>query len=121
MTKMIKVVGGGGGAVNLWSTFQNASGFTYKNHNIPALKYGREMEGHAAEKFKEVLSGKEHENLNVKQCGLLLDKTYPFIGASPDRIVKCDCHKNSCLEVKCLYPICHKSSTDSDVSLPYLS
>ena len=60
MTKMKKVVSGGEGVVNLWSTFQNASGFTYKNRNIPAFKYGREMEGHAAEKFKEVLSGKEH-------------------------------------------------------------
>ena len=60
MTKMKKVVSGGEGVVNLWSSFQKVSGFTYKNRNIPALKYGREMEGHAAEKFKEVLSGKEH-------------------------------------------------------------
>ena len=74
MTKMKKVVSGGEGVVNLWSTFQNASGFTYKNCNIPAFKYGREMEGHAAEKFKEVLSGKEYKNLSVKQCRLFLDK-----------------------------------------------
>ena len=45
------------------------------------------MEGHAAENFEEVLSGKEHKNLSVKQYGLFLDKTYPFIGESPDRIL----------------------------------
>ena len=58
-----------------------------KNCNIPAVKCGRETEGHTAEKCKEVLSGKEHENLSVKQCGLFLNKNYPFIGASPDRIM----------------------------------
>ena len=98
MTKMKKVVGGGG-VVNLWSSFQKVLGSTYKNPNIPVLKYGREMEGHAAEKFKEVLSGKEHKNLSLKECGLFLDKTYPFIGVNTDRIVKCDCHKDSCLEM----------------------
>ena len=96
---MTKIVVIGGGVVNLWSSFQ-VSRFTYKNLNISALNYERELEGHAAEKFKEVLSGKDHE--------------------SPDRIVNCDCHKNSILEIKCPYSICHKSPTDSDVSLSYL-
>ena len=98
MTKMKKVVGGGG-VVNLWSSFQKVLGSTYKNSNIPVLKYGREMEGHPAENFKEVLAGKEHKSLSLKECGLFLDKTYPFIGVNPDRIVKCDCYKDSCLEM----------------------
>ena len=90
MAKMKRVVSGGGSVVNLWSSFQKVSGFTYKNRknrNIPAVKCGRETEGHTAEKFKEVLSGKENENLSVKQCGLFLNKNYPFIGASSDRIM----------------------------------
>ena len=74
ITKMKKVVGGGGGVIDLWSSFQKVSRFTCKNPNIPAFKYGREMEEHSAAKFK-VLSGKEHANLNVKRCGLFLDKT----------------------------------------------
>ena len=93
MTKKKKVGSGGGSVVNSWSLFQRVLGFTYKNPNIPALKYGREMERHAAEKYKEVPSGKEHKNLSLKQCGLFFDKTYPVIGASPDSIVKCDYHK----------------------------
>ena len=94
MTKMKKIVSGERGVINLWSSFQKASGITYKNPKIPALKYKQEMKGHAAEKFKYVLSGKERKNLSVKRCGLFFDKIYPFIGASPDCIVKCDCHKN---------------------------
>ena len=33
--------------------------------------------------------------------------------------LKCDCHKNSSLEIKCPYSIGHKIPTNSDVSLPY--
>ena len=50
MTKMKKVVSGGGGVVNSWSSFQKVSGFTYKNPNIAALKHGQKTEGRAAEK-----------------------------------------------------------------------
>ena len=47
---------------------------------LPTLKYGQEMEEHAAEKFKEVLLfEKEHKNLSVKHCGLFLDKTIPLL------------------------------------------
>ena len=78
ITKMKKVVSGGGGVVNVWSSFQKVSEYTYKNPSITALKYGREMEGHAAEKFKEVFFGKEHKNLSVKRCGLFLIKPNPL-------------------------------------------
>ena len=79
------------------------------------------MEGHAAENFEEVLSRKEHKTLSVKQYGLFLDKTYLFIGESTDRILKCDCQKDSWLKIKCPYSICHKSLTDSDVFLDLIA
>ena len=81
MAKMKKVASGGRGSLNLWSSTQKVSGFIYKKSN---LEYEREMEGHAAEKFKDFLSGKE----------IFLDKTYPFIIDSPDCKVKCACHKD---------------------------
>ena len=52
---------------------------------------------------------------------MALHKTYLFIGTSPDYIVKCDYHKDSCLESKCPHSICDKCPTDSDVSLPFLN
>ena len=32
--------------------------FTYKNSDIPALKYGKERDAHVAEMFKKVISDK---------------------------------------------------------------
>ena len=52
ITKKKKVVSGEAGVINLWSSSQKVLGFTYKNPNIPALKYGQEVKGHAVEKFK---------------------------------------------------------------------
>lgn len=52
---MKKVSSGRGGVISLWSSFQKVSRLTYKNHDKPAMKYGREMEEHAAENYTEVL------------------------------------------------------------------
>lgn len=32
-----------------------------------------------------------HRSLKINQCGLFIDKNYPYIGASPDGIVLCKC------------------------------
>ena len=119
-TKMEKLKKGGGcGNVNLWQVFQKISGLVFVNPNIPALKYGRSMETNAANEFYEQLS-ESHKNLKVSECGLFLDKNHPFIGASPDRIVTCDCCPKACLEVKCPYSINYTSPDNPDINLPYL-
>ena len=46
---------------------------------------------------------KEHESFTVKKCGLYLDTSQSFIGASPDGIVHCLCCGNATLEIKCPY------------------
>ena len=46
-TKMEKFIKGGGGYINMWSLSQKISGLTLTSPNIPALKYGRDMEQHA--------------------------------------------------------------------------
>ena len=118
-TKMEKFNRGGGGYVNLWQVFQKISGLTFINPNIPALKYGRSMEINAVNNFIDVISP-SHKNFKVFESGLFLDKIDPFIGASPDRIVTCDCCFKACLEVKCPYSINYTSPKDPNVSLPYL-
>ena len=42
-----------------------------------------------------------HENLVVKECGLVLHDSYPYFGASPDGFVSCDCCGEGVLEIKC--------------------
>ena len=59
--------------------------------NLPALKYGRRMESVAVEKYTEVLKENNHKKIEIIEWGLFVDKTVPYLGASPDRLVKCCC------------------------------
>ena len=102
-TKMKRLNKNDGSFVNLWQVFQKISGLVFINPNIPALKYGRTMEINAVNNFFDIQS-KCHRNLLILECGLFLDKDSPFIGASPDRIVKCSCCPKACLELSVLIP-----------------
>ena len=84
----------------MYSVNQKVSGLTYTNPNIPAQKYGRDMEDEAANDFFSAMKLK-HKNPKMIQCGLFLDKVSPVIGASPDRIFYCDCCPPACVEIKC--------------------
>lgn len=67
-----------------------------------ATRYGKRMEKEAITMYLENQKYM-HKNLQVKNCGLLVTEKYPFLGASPDGIVTCDCHADRILEVKCPY------------------
>ena len=120
LSKMKKVKRGGGGVINMFQTNKKVSGLTYTNPEIPALKYGREMEDIAANAFLEVMKA-EHKNVVLKKCGLYLDPVTPVIGGSPDRIMECSCHPPSCVEIKCPFSINFTSPTDESVKLPYIA
>ena len=115
-TKMTKFTEGDGSSTNLWSLFK-VSGRTFVNPNIPALKYGREMEINAVNEFQK-MHAISHKNIKVEQCGLFLLPEKPFIGCSPEGIVFCCCGK-SCLKIKCPYSINCASPTDPRVTLSY--
>lgn len=59
---------------------------------VPAVQHGRTYEATAIEAFT-TKTGKE-----VLACGLFIDPTYPFLGASPDGVVK---DEDAVIEVKC--------------------
>ena len=44
-----------------------------------------------------------HTNFSLKECGLYISTQHPFIGASPDGVVNCDCCGEGCIEIKCPY------------------
>ena len=50
---------------------------------------------------------KSHVNFSVEDVGLMLNPKWPYIGASPDGMVNCDCCGKGVLERKC--PYCHKN------------
>ena len=119
LTKRRKLQKDSAGAVNLWPLFEKISGLVHINPNIPALKYGRAMEVNAANDFHKS-HAKEHQDFKLAKCGLFLHNEFPFLGASPDRIVKCSCCGKACLEVKCPMSINYTTPQDPDAKLPYL-
>jgi len=44
-----------------------------------------------------------HKDSAVNKSGLLIDREYPCIGASPDGIVTCECCGKGVLEIQCPY------------------
>ena len=53
---------------------------TFGNPNIPALKYGSDMEIEAVNTFAEY-SKNYHQDSIISECRLVLDETMPYIGA----------------------------------------
>ena len=84
------------------------------SQDIPALKRGREKEAEACASYMTKIE-KEHTNFVVHSTGLVIDPHYPYLGASPDGSVSCDCCGKRCwklsvptnTEVICLHPKLH--------------
>ena len=64
------------------------------------MRFGISMEMHAKKLYKSQ-NVKKHKNLKVKDSGLVISETHPWIGASPDLLVECDCHGLGLVEIKC--------------------
>lgn len=58
---------------------------------VTAVTHGIEHEKQALQQLQK------QENVNIIPCGLFIDKTYPFIGATPDGLVGDD----MLVEIKC--------------------
>ncbi len=48
-----------------------------------------------------------HENVQILNSGLCINPSFPYIGASPDAIMLCDCCGKRAVEIKC--PFCKKN------------
>ena len=88
----------------MWSWNQKISGLVFVKPNIPALKYGRNMEVEAANTFIETIKGKL-TGIKLMDCGIFVDETLPYVGENPDRILMCSCCEKICVETKCSYSI----------------
>ena len=73
-------------------------------NSIPAIQWGQEQEQNALKLFYSVEACK-HQDFKLQSCGLYVDRTHPYIGASPDGIMYCKCHQKSVIEIKCPYNI----------------
>lgn len=71
-----------------------------KSYSNSAMVYGQMTEELAKNKLKVLLED-QHVNAEVLPTGLLIDRQYGFLGASPDGMVICDCCDSALLEIKC--------------------
>lgn len=73
-----------------------------KELNVPAVLWGKEMEDTARQYYANEIT-KNHQDLQVRHCGLVLRPNEPHLGSSPDGIVTCTCCGKGALEIKCPY------------------
>lgn len=88
-----------------------------KQFKIAATEWGKihEIDGRNAyiEKLKN-----DHINLSLTVSGLVINTNFPYLGASPDGIINCDCCGKGCLEIKCPHSLTKDKSIES---LTYLT
>ncbi|XP_065075103.1 uncharacterized protein LOC135698888 [Ochlerotatus camptorhynchus] len=70
--------------------------------STPSVKYGIKHEERAVEQLYKAIMH-THVNVSRHQSGLIIPENEPHLAASPDAIVKCDCHGLITVEVKCPY------------------
>ena len=72
--------------------------------NTASVKHGISMEPHAKRSYRRIMQ-KTHKHIQIRDSGLVLCGSDPYIGASPDLIVTCKCHGKGLCEIKCPYSI----------------
>ena len=82
--------------------------------HVPAIKWGRDHEIDAVRKICLCFTAKS-SNFDCEKAGLRIHKRYPYLGASPDGLILCDCCPLRVLECKCPYSIKDKDPTHLDV------
>ncbi|XP_048582277.1 uncharacterized protein LOC125561824 [Nematostella vectensis] len=73
-----------------------------------ATKWGIDNECKARESYSFAIAS-DHLNLSAADCGFYINVKWPFLGASPDGLVMCDCCGIGLCEIKCPYK--HRNTT----------
>lgn len=64
-----------------------------------ATKHGCNYEEQAIRTYEHRMKSL-HTNFQIKRCGIFINKDFPFIHATPDFLLSCDCCGLGCGEVK---------------------
>ena len=48
-------------------------------------------------------ASRNHTNFTINDSGLIINPSYPHLGATPDGKISCECCGTGCLEIKCPY------------------
>lgn len=104
-----------GKTINVDSLISTLMNYKPLNPDIPALKYGRNMEEEAKRVYNDKMR-KKHTGFQFRDCGLFLYATKPYLGATPDQLLYCKCCGEGLLEIKCPYSIRHTKPTHENVA-----
>ena len=80
-----------------------------------ATRWGCNHEKIARDTFIKTIS-LVHDNFQVCDGGLFINRDVPHLGASPGGLVSCDCCGEGCLEIKC--PLCKNDQVLADCTDP---
>ena len=90
-------------------------GYNAPPEGLLALKYGRNMEDIAKERYIKYFE-KEHNDTSYQECGICIHGAKQYLGASPDLLLECSCCGKGVLEVKCPYSISNEMPTPENLS-----
>ena len=83
--------------------------------NTPAIVWGRQHEDEAFRVYTDIVTGasaspdRSHVECTTSKAGLHIGETEPFLAATPDGFVNCDCCGRGVIEIKCPYK--HRDSS----------
>ncbi len=66
-----------------------------------ATAWGCKHEKTAKDEYLKLVKD-SHDNFIISESGLIIHVDYPYLGASPDGCIKCDCCGKGVLEIKCM-------------------
>lgn len=69
-----------------------------------ATKWGNTNESNGRTLYIEKLKN-NRINFSVTEAGLVINSNIPYMGASADGIINCNCCGKGCLEIKCPYSL----------------
>lgn len=73
--------------------------------HVRAVQYGQKNESAASERYADTMRSHGH-NVTLRHCGLVVHPSYPWLGASPDRLVfDPEEMAHGVLEIKCPYSL----------------
>ena len=72
--------------------------------NIPAIKWGIDNKDKAREAYVTKMSS-SHIEFKCSPAGLVISPQYPYLGASPDGFIQCECCGDGIIEIKCPFSV----------------
>ena len=85
--------------------------YIYARNNLIVYRWGCSHEKEARDQFSARMSS-IHRDFKIGDTGFFIDSENPYLGASPDGIVKCSCCGKGVIEVKC--PYCKRNGLPED-------